>query len=797
MALTKEQLEANIRAMADQGAPPQAIQAYLDTLGEQQELPGEKEQPGFWQGLAQEVAKPFLRTSATVAGGLETAARGIVPGGKTAEETAASWIQGTETGMGNIRPWGAEAHDQAKSGEIGLGEFGVRATTQAAGGLAEIASYTLAPLKIGRGFWSTIKEAAPMAATFAAGKAGQAIGEGDSVGRAALEGAGHYVGATVGFGLVKGAGNVVSNFGARALRTSAFKTAASWAKDFAEKVWQVLPEAFQAEAQRGVDWLAGKTAKRSYNALLSEFQQNWKTSSDSVIDSLVPEVNSPDLTFNRFQRTLGESMGNLFRKSNALWDDVKADQTTINSFNSSRGVLGKMPQAIDPNSFPAGPDRARALSEAMSQSRGVLSEFAAEVAPALDQPMTLRQVMGLWERSMAYIPRANNEERALIRDFASSLYADARHQLTTTNKDLLDQWDLAYQAWKKAGDVYESSVLNNLKGTGEVDTFLQKMVGKDLTSAEQRVFLEAVKDNPQAVQDLFINSLLSLAKTEKTAPDGAKLIRSFLDNWDLEDGSNAFLSSEQVKMLDDIAGFMEGSFDDFLEGMRRSTGEVAKQVTPEGAAGLQETGEAVNVLEKATAGRFDEIADWFSKNAGNKDFELAFSNLKPEEQKLAAMSVFKNMFDTELEVAIKNADGTFTVNPEFVKMFSEAWETAQKSPTLLKTFDDGQRTLMESAAEFATAAGDLGHAPENVVKRLLNGVMAAFYLERGWIPGTIRNTINAFKGTENKKFYEAMEKAVELGWVEANTPITIGNFVKKFLPVAGQALDIGATEVVE
>lgn len=76
--LTRDQIKSNIDALEKQGASQQDVQSWLDSLktsSPQQSMqqPTPQKEPGFFQGLIQGAASPFLRTAAT-AGGLITGA---------------------------------------------------------------------------------------------------------------------------------------------------------------------------------------------------------------------------------------------------------------------------------------------------------------------------------------------------------------------------------------------------------------------------------------------------------------------------------------------------------------------------------------------------------------------------------------------------------------------------------------------------------------------------------------------------------------------------------------------------
>lgn len=789
MALTQKQLEENIAALQSQGASQDAIQSWINSTmsgGGSQGGPTPTEPsdiPWVPDSLIQGALKPIAR--------LGVNAYQVV----NATENPERYAQVAQEGVnlpyfGNTKPVGA-------SGQTGAGGFG-RDVADALGTGTEVASYLMAPLKAGAGFWATIKAAAPMSATFGAAKGMEALGEGKSAGEAGLETALNYVGATAGYGLMKGAANLFSNWGARALQSDAVQAAGGWMKGFAEKAWTSFPEAFMPQgskeaamsvggigteqlqknaANRAVPSLAdfaSATTKRTVNALKAEFDTNFNTTKNAVIDSIVPEVNNPDLAFGRYQRSLSETMGNMFRKSNTLYDDVKADLTTIDHFKLSNDALSKTPKI--PTSLADLPAYTKA-TENMSEG---FSAFTSRMSDVTKQPLTMRQVMGLWNESMGYISGANTEEKVIIRDFAAGLYADARSVLTKKNPELLNQWDTAWQAWKKAVDVYESGPLNKLKSVGDIDTFIDTMITKPLTRVEADAFKQSLGESAPAVQDLFVNSLLRKAK-QLDPKEGSVLIRKFLDNYD-----EALLQPGQAKMLDDVAAFMDGSFDEFVLGMRKAQG-----LTDEAASSLLENQtKQARIQDIVGDARLDQIAQRLIKAADNPELEKTLDAFTPEEKNMIGLSIAKGLFDEKLPVAAQNADGTYKIAPEFAETLIKFGETMDNNKALQKILSPEQLKALDSAVTFAEKTKDLSEVPPAGFHRVMNGLISIFYLARGWMPGAARNAVEAAQtsGEKTLLYYGAMQDMIEQGLVTKNKRIMIGDLMKLLLPGAGQAL---------
>lgn len=760
--------------MDAKGIPEGQRKALIEKLANDYNASQKTEQkPGFVQGLAQDVARPFLSIPSTVIGAGKAALTRV--GGGSKEDAARALAEGTDFGyFGNVKPLNAPMAEEVLKGNS-ANQGILRTGLNTAGTTAEIASYFMAPLKVGAGFWNTIKAAVPMAATFGAGKGLQAAGEGKGALESTAIGAGNAIGAAAGYGLFKGGAQLFSNWGARALQNEAVAAAGSRMKDLAEQTWQSLPEAFKGQVTSLADF-TNATTRRTVAALRSEFDKNYNTAKDAVIDSLLPEVNTPDLTLGKYQRSLSETMGNMFRESNTLYDNVKADTTKIDSFTLAGQALSKAPRVPV-----AGEKLSAEEIKSFMEASGKMSEpffaFLNTMSLSTRQPLTMKQVMGLWQDSMGYLTGATNEERAIIRDFASGLYADARSVLEKKNPELLDQWDGAYQAWKKAVDVYESGPLNALKSVGDVDTFVDTMLTKPMSRPEQEAFVQSLGANKPAVQDLFINSILRKAKQLKPN-DGAEFIRGFLDNYD-----QTLLDPAQAKMLDDVAAFMDGSFDEFVLGMRQAQG-----LTDEAAGDLLQGQTYDDLLKTVNDGRLDQISERFIKMVDSPELEKTLAAFTPEEKNVIGLSIARGIFDEKLPVAAQNLDGTYKVSPEFASTLIEIGTKIKENKALVKVMSPEQLSALEDAVKFAQKTEDLSDVPAAGFQRLLNGTIAMFYFARGWVPGAIRNAIDAASasGENTYLYYSAVEDLLSQGVLKKNKRIMIGDLMKVVLPGAGQ-----------
>lgn len=787
--MNQDDIKKGIASLEGQGASQGDIQAWLDTLkgsgapaqGQNQVNPG-----GFMHDMFAETLKTPARLVENLAGvgkdikGIYQTVTGDSAGAQnTMDELHKMDTRGVDTGTyKGLRPIGTS------------GNFGQDVAGAAGAGL-ELSSYLMAPLKTGAGFWNTIKEAIPLAATFGAGKGLQASGDGADPLSAAGTGIANAVGAAAGYGLFKGGAQLFSNWGARALQSQAVATAGSWMKDFAEKTFTAMPEAFNKEALAPIYGMAapkpGETAplgdmvaattRRTYAALKDEFDKNYSTAKDAVVDSLMPEVNKPDLTLAKYQRSLSETMGNNFRKANTLYDDVKADHTKIDQFTIAGSALDKAPKIPTMPTPASSAAERQAYMDAVQSGSQTFQTFMGTMQSATKQPLTLKQVMGLWQESMSALTGATNDERVVIRDFASGLYADARQVLEKKNPELLDQWDGAYQQWKKSVDLYESGPLNSLKSVGDVDTFVDTMLSKQMTRPEQETFVQSLGDNKPAVQDLFINSVLRKAK-QLDPNEGSKFIQKFLDGY-----SDNLLSPAQTKMLDDLSHFMGGDFDQFVLGMRQAQG-----LTDQAAGDLLKGQTQQDLLKTVNDGRLDQIAERFTKMADSPELTKTLEAFSPEEKNIIGLSIAKGLFDQKLPVAALNQDGSYKIAPEFAATLIDVGAKIQDNKALQKVMSPEQLSALQSAVKFAEKTEDLSAVPAAGYHRLMNGLISMFYFARGWVPGGVRNAIDAASGSGEKTllYYSAVQDLLSEGLLQKNKQIMVGDLMKVLLPGVGQ-----------
>lgn len=836
--MSPEQLTKVLKELDARGASREEIETVYNaykmqgqkavTIGQINETAA-KEVPGVFQGIVQSVAKPFLTAGTTIAAGVAAPIGRVA--GYSQEQVNSALAKGADFGWfsdGNIKPIGSQIYqyenlsEQQKQimGASGVAETAARTAATGAGTMAEMASYAIAPLKAAQGFWQGVKSGVPISAAFGVGTGLQKYGETGDAKEGAWQGTKDFVGSSIGFGLFNKAGQIFNHFGSRVLQSKAMRMSGQWLNDFTERVWQSYPEGFTKNAVTTI----GERSKFTYDSLKKEFDLKWKTVSDNATEAVNPKIADPrEVTF-RFERNVAKALGDEYRGSNALYDNVKADQTMISGFATASASLDKM--AVPELSGKMTAQELQKAQFAMAGRTEAGINFAQEMKIALQQPLTLKQIMEINARALEMQGQMSREESQYAREFAAGLFNDTKKQLIKQgDADLVKQWDNAYLSWERASSAYDSGLLGILKSSGHINNIVDKTIGKTLTREEERIIMNALKADPNGVQDLFISSVLEKARSAGTKEESAKIIRDFMDTWNhgagkMMDGVPAteraellaslrkgngnqstaqFLTPEQSLMLDDLATLYEGNFDEFYRGMRTVKGlnqEVAKDLyTAQGR---------VEVAKMIEQGRMDDIATAFTSLKDNPKFAKAVSVLPEEERHALGIAITKELYDSNTPFVAKLADGSYEVSKEASESFIKTWESIAGTDgiagnrAIYELYSPEQIATIEQAYQVAKTTSSLGGS-QGISKAdfmpLVHGILAAGYFGYGFFAGGAHHAVNAMRGRSesSKVFYEAMNKLIEEGLVDSKI-VTFGDIMTRAAESGGAQITSKALE---
>jgi len=764
----------------------------IDTQQEDKEV-------GFFHGVAQEMASPFLQAGVTVAGAGLTGLQTLLGDKAKADETRKTLLnEGVDFGWfgSNVKPLGADAFNKYKSGEYDKGEAITRMALDAAGNLAEIYSYGLAPIEgLGkRGIWKTIKAATPMASALGTGKALQSFGEGQNVKESAIQGGVSFGSAVLGYGLLKGGANIIGTYGARALQQPAIIAVGKQLDNFAGKVWSTLPEAFTETAEnlvsKGVQGTSGilkfLTAERSwrtFKTLESEYNANLENTVRTWIDKTLPEISENDRLslYNAMQSAVKKQVGMKFDAKDLLYEQIKP--VPLGSLDNFQNELNTTVEGLS----------SKLITGLKSGSQNNFTNafgYLTEIQGVLGKgKATVGDILNLWDRSKIYMLKASNEEASIIRETGMNLFKAGKEFLSINNPEALNTWNLAYQKWLESTNLSESPVIKIFNKYGNIDSMIPNLLGEKMTLGEQEIFTSAINSNPEMKRtftDLVMNSLMRNVRG-MTPEEGSKFIDSFLSTWkNKTDAGNILLTNDAVNYLSDMSEMMKGKFEDFIFGIRDSKGIGQKTFMD-----LESLKNQMNISQTINEGGLEKVSDNFIKNLDNPNTVKLIESYSPEEKKVLGMSLFSKVYDDSMVIMESDGKGGFNITKDFVKAVNDSLQKVKSLPEEARNMLFVQSQIdqfdnLARLAEKATALKDFGKEPS---EKVLEGFMGTLYMIRGWIPGALRNIGSAvIPSSEEKAYLSALESLIEENVIKKNGALKMRDFLNYFLPISGQAL---------
>lgn len=758
---------------------------FLDTLPQ---APVSQEQTGFLQQTAQNMARPFLSAPASVASAVATGLgeAGIISP-KYGEEARQS---GVPFGyFGKVKPFAAKV-------PTSIGDI----INSAAGGAADMlesASYLMAPVKeLGSGFFSKIalKEALPMATAYGTAQGLRDKSKGGSVLGSAGTALGNTLGAMGAYTLMGAGGQAISRWGARALRSEAMRTLTRLGNDMAEKVWSTFPEAFKKGSIDSLDKMTNKLVYSRMRALSNEFTRFHKKSMLSFIDSTAPKITEPDLAYATFARSLSDTMGALFKKSANKYQLVKDADVNISKYVNAFDAIGLKTNGNGQLSKESAQEmKSLIMTNGMNSP---LDKFKVDMISELSHPMNPKQVMSLWEDSMKQLSVMDtNEARNSVRAFSAGIYKDMRNELETNGrKDIVDNWDVAYNAYKKASRIYDSGVLNKMRNSGYVSDLVDTLASGTMKDPEKEVFLKSIDEQRPAVQNLLISEMLSKVKTNPTA-DSKKMIDGVLGNFDNEIGDNSLFSPSQVNYMRSVGDFANTNFGDLLSGMRGAVGLDKEPTVAEGKAtqALTESAKALQPQKEALTstvgklvdnGKINDISRELLKIDKTSDFEKVLGAFSPEEKNLVGLALAHRAFIGDVPLGVVDKNGDVVVNKEFATKFIDTIDKITANKPLRSLLTDTQYKGLKEASDLVRMGTQI---PAGDMARLVHAGLAALYGGNHYFAGATYQATQVFKANlDNPESYNVIENLIKINALKTNARFVLGDLIKKAANVVAQ-----------
>lgn len=806
--MNPDQLKKNIIAMENQGAKPDEIQAYIDSV---KQAPAGQQQEGSVLG---DMGRALIKTPLRIASSFAPALEGIYAGLEnldgsndfTQEDVARRNVEGRDFGAfgKNIKPMGWQASDKT----MNVGEAGSRMGADIMGSSLELASYAMAPLRGATSFLGMLGQAATSKATasFVGGEVLKDVGDKKTGGQVIGEGAADYAGSTVATAIFGRGGALIQNWGARLLGSEASQTAYKGMQDVFNRIFNVsdqFPSGMKDidEATRSAFMHNLNSEKRTFDGAVVKLK-------NSFIERMQPTIQDSSKVYMRAQEGARTLMREIFDDKNAKYAEFGIADVPLEKFSrtkeASAGLFSKSDDILANLSEEQGRTAAKLKAQGIPDEE--ISTFLGITSTAKPDPITglaakIKTVIDGGASNPGVILKLNREildaakvaddgTAEMLRETAHSLFADTSNMLRKAGRDdLMDLWNDAWQGHKKALDLVTSKMYRSFINSGEFDTFFSKFTaGKLENEAQEKFFQDLVEKAPSETRDLILDNVMR--KLHKSNPqEGVQLLDAFLG----EKGSKMFSFAKSVLNNEDLAfmygmkDFLDYKFDDAL-----LAAKVLKKPVQEAEQSLVEmmrlkgridVREAITTMDVDSFGQ--GITDLFQRQP-----ELVggiISQMSPNEKQMTRFSMLRRVFDSKMPAIIANPDGSGMIDETFVEMAKAtindvvAMSRRTGSKNIYGLFEDKQVSEMKKVLKTMVLYDDLKTVPPSDLIKLKSALFATFYGIRGWIPGAIANTQKALTGiTEDEQlYYQAVQElSGKLKGTRGSTIIQVGDFMK-------------------
>lgn len=804
MQLTRQQIEQNIEAMEQQGAKPEEIQGYLNSLGSSSPTPADAKQEGSVIG---DMGRAIIRTPLRIASGVAPMAETIYAGLEnldgsndfTKEDIDRRNVEGRNFGaLGqNIRPigyQGSEINMRRAAGErVSAGDIakaGGQMTAGAVGSAFEIASYAYAPLRGATSAKGMLWQAGTSKAigTFTAGEAGQAIEAGKGVGQITGEAAGNYIAATVATAALGKGGQMFQKWGGRLLRSEAVVRNANKMKNLFSSISDTFGD--DVTRFRNVDYDANLATNRSVGAFQRQFKENITEMRDSVIDTMQPTVKNADQVFHEAKITMRKKIGNFFKIKDELYDAVKRDSTKVTFEIGNASKLLNQFKSVGDDFLNQADDQTKNYFEVLKSQGLSVREAAAAAGLKMDDTNPVVPLLEMiQERSKKGITAgemldfhsqllkmgnelAEPDDAKMVNEIAANLFNETRDQLKGIGReDLVRLMDDAYVGHQKAVDLIKSRTLSRFKSAGEFDTFMSDFIDKGFKNeAERNLFTEVAGTHPNEIRGLVLNNVLRRIR-ETNVDEGNKILNKFLGDIDTKKFSwaKSTLQPEDLDFLSTLRDLTSKNFQDVIDAIQiQGTPMSATETELRELMAQHSVLKVGEQIKNFTMDEFGEgITNLFKRNP--EAMGRIISNMSPDDQTLMRLTMMRRVFDSNLTVGSMNPDGSMHLDDSFVdaatKMISDikTMQRRTQNKNLFGLFDDG---MLKNLDEMVTRMRDdqiMRDVPQSQMKTVMAGIIGTFYAMRGWMPGAIHNYGKFVKGMsqDEQVYLEATERLME------------------------------------
>lgn len=703
--------------------------------------------------ISQSIIKPIVRIAGSAAPAVETLM------GKSQDEIGRRNIEGRDFGFlgKKIKPYGWQA-SSVSAGEMGVGEATARMAADVVGSGAEMASYAVAPLKLSgagtEGFKNLLKNTAGVSTLTAVGGAGQAVGDEKSIGEAAAIGAGSYVASTASFGLMRFAGSLFNNYGARLVQDEAINKASQNVNDRLTNVVKTNPDLLMPNYSKDPKLTQSYLVSTKGKIFAQQFDKDMTLVRNQSIDKLLPKVNEPNAQVHDFYLEMGRGFSNEFKgKAGALYDSVKANPIKTKELTITDEVLTKYKKEYGGTTA----DDIRKMSAddiAKLQKQGDSGEQMRSFIAYIDEQKAagigVKEVLEIMDNSFYYSGGMSKSELVAMRDITDALRSDVR---ATLPKELIKEWDAAHNAWQQSVTLYGNNVLQNARNSGFSDGIVDAVM--TLKPSPERDFLMETLSKNEKSGDLLVNTVLRRAK-QMSNKDANKYISDFTNAIRQYGGEKQILTDTQEMMLESFEQFTKQDLGSAIFDMQKGLG-LSDETYTKMVDGL----EKISIYDELKKGSFNDISDNFNKMviAEPDKLQKFIGDFDDKEREVFGLMLVRSLIEKRNIQLMPDLDnpGMVKIGDNFMKTYADMYETITRaqmqtgSDTLYGLFKPDEVNLLKKGFEDLNRLSVLKNAPEakrQEINQILNGVTALLYAKLGYVTGATRAGMRAFSNVK-------------------------------------------------
>lgn len=594
-----------------------------------------KQDVGGFQGVVQEMAKPFLKTTAAVSMAAGVPIARLL--GAKEEDIQKTVVNGIDYGyFGTVHPAGSQVWtDEAIATQPGTKErakVGLQVLGDITGTALETVSYAFSPLKTGAptSFFKTVlnpktlKTVAPFAAPFAIGKGLQIASEEDgSISQGIVEGLGSYAGAAIGFNLLNGGGVLLSNWGARAMKNPVVKALSEKLTDFASKARDWVSASSRQKLGEALDFGTVQFKQEVDNTILGL--------SDEIMRSY--RVNTPNQQqlFQGTQNSMRTYIGQQYKVKEDLFSNFLGDETVkVSETNFLDEAINKAKNLLKikggDTSIPTGSKLSaeeyrkfaniQAIQES-DESIGLIQGYINGLEQMKQKGgFSMRDGYNLYGAADDYISK-NDGANKVIRDMAFAVFDDMESAIAKQNPRLQPQWQAARDYARQISQNIDTTYANRLTSAASINNFVDDMLsGRAPARETMKGFVNAFKtqEEKQIMSQMFFNEILDEAMVRTSPNEKAEVINGAI-KWLAKYGDDSIMQPGHISQLQNVSDIVNTRFSDFL---------VNAQKLGQGG-GTQMVDKINSAIEKQVAYNF--LNRLSTKTNGFRDYSMLGENI--------------------------------------------------------------------------------------------------------------------------------------------------------------------------